>query len=202
MKKYEIKRMADNIDWSDMPIMDIDTPYLDTPENVKAWAQIAYDDEEILVHLWTKEYQHRAVESGPVGKPYEDCCLEFFFSPMEGDNRYFNFENNSIGCFYLGIGTGLHDAVRLIPDGDSGEDIFERKVKHFEGGWEIEYKFPYSFIKRFFPDFKVYEGKKIRANCYKCADLTEPPHYLSWNPVSTENFTFHKPECFGEMVFK
>ena len=179
--------------------MDIDTPYLDTPESVKAWAQIAYNDEAILVHLWTKEYQHRAVETGPIGKPYEDCCLEFFFSPMEGDPRYFNFENNAIGCCYLGIGSGLDDLVRLIPD--TSEDLFDRKVNHFDGGWEIEYSFPYSLIKRFFPDFTVYGGKKIRANCFKCADLTEPPHYLSWSPVSTEKFTFHKPECFGEMVF-
>lgn len=202
MKTYEIKRMAVGSDWSDKPIIDIDTPYLETPDTVKAWAQLAYDDEAILVRLLTEEYQHRATETGPVGKPYEDCCLEFFFSPMEGDVRYFNFENNAIGCFYLGFGSGLHDAVRLIPDGSDGKDIFERRVRHFDGGWEIEYKFPYSFIKRFFPDFKVFEGKKIRANCYKCADLTEPPHYLSWNPVSTENFTFHKPQCFGEMIFK
>ena len=199
MKTYEIKRMDKGSDWSDKPVIDIDTPYLDTPDTVKAWAQLAYDDEAILVRLWTEEYQHRATEVGPVGKPYEDCCLEFFFSPMENDGRYFNFENNAIGCCFLGIGSGLSDLVRLIPDTD--EDLFDRSVAHFEGGWEIEYRFPYSFIKRFFPDFTVYKGKKIRANCFKCADLTEPPHYLSWSPVAKENFTFHKPECFGEMIF-
>ena len=199
MKTYEIKRMDKGSDWSDKPVIDIDTPYLDTPDTVKAWAQLAYDDEAILVRLWTEEYQHRATEVGPVGKPYEDCCLEFFFSPMENDGRYFNFENNAIGCCFLGIGSGLSDLVRLIPDTD--EDLFDRSVAHFEGGWEIEYRFPYSFIKRFFPDFTVYKGKKIRANCFKCADLTEPPHYLSWSPVTEENFTFHKPECFGEMIF-
>ena len=199
MKTYEIKRMEKGSDWSDKPVIDIDTPYLDTPDTVKAWAQLAYDDEAILVRLWTEEYQHRATEVGPVGKPYEDCCLEFFFSPMENDGRYFNFENNAIGCCFLGIGSGLSDLVRLIPDTD--EDLFDRSVAHFEGGWEIEYRFPYSFIKRFFPDFTVYKGKKIRANCFKCADLTEPPHYLSWSPVTEENFTFHKPECFGEMIF-
>ena len=132
-----------------------------------------------------------------VGKTYS--ILQFAKEEYD-DVLYFNFENNAIGCYYLGIGTGLHDAVRLLPDAEN--DIFDRKVKYFEGGWEITYKFPYSFIRRFFPDFKVYEGKKIRANCFKCADKTEPPHYLSWSPVTEENFTFHKPECFGEMVFK
>ena len=200
MKTYEIKKMTAPADWSDKPIIEIDTPYLDTPETVKAWAQIAYDDEALLVRLWTEEYQHRATETGPVGAPYEDCCLEFFFCPMEGDSRYFNFENNAIGCCSLGFGSGLDDLVRLVPDTE--EDIFCRKVTKFEGGWEICYKFPYSFIKRFFPDFTVFEGKKIRANCFKCADLTEPPHYLSWSPVPTENFTFRRPDCFGEMIFK
>ena len=198
MKTYEIKRMT-NGDWSDKPILNIDTPYRITPDTVKAWAQIAYDDEAILVRLWTEEYEHRAVETGKFGEPCKDSCLEFFFCPMEGDPRYLNFENNSVGCFYLGIGTGIPDLMRLIPDSD--EDIFDRKVTKFEGGWEITYKFPYELIRRFFPEFKVFAGKKIRANCFKCADNTNPPHYLSWSPVTLENFTFHKTECFGTMTF-
>ncbi len=191
--------MVSGGDWSDKPILNIDTSYINTPDTVKAWAQLAYDDEAILVRLWTEEYEHRALETGRFGDPYKDCCLEFFFSPMENDPRYFNFENNSNGCYYLGIGTGLSDLIRLIPK--SEEDIFERKVTKFEGGWEITYKFPYELIRRFFPDFKVYEGKTIRANCFKCADMTEPPHYLSWNPVTAKKFTFHTPECFGTMTF-
>ena len=106
MKTYEIKRMTEGGDWSDKPIIDIDTPYLDTPDTVKAWAQIAYDDNAIFVHLWTEEYQHRAVETGPVGAPYEDCCLEFFFSPMEGD------PDTSI------LKTTLSDAVILVSEAD------------------------------------------------------------------------------------
>ena len=199
MKTYEIKRMTKGGDWSDKPVLNIDIPYRLTPDTVKAWAQLAYDDEAILVRLWTEEYEHRAVETGPIGSPCEDSCLEFFFCPMEGDARYLNFENNAIGCCYLGIGTGIPDLIRLVPD--SEEDIFDRKVKKFEGGWEITYKFPYELIRRFFPEFKVYEGKKIRANCFKCADKTEPPHYLSWSPVTREKFTFHAPECFGTMTF-
>ena len=158
MKAYQIKRMTDGGDWSDKPIIYIDTRYFDTPETVKAWAQLSYDDEAILVRLWTEEYQHRATETGPVGAPYEDCCLEFFFSPMEGDGRYFNFENNSIGCCFLGIGTGLSDLVRLIPDTE--EDIFDRKVTKFEGGWEITYKFPYEFVPDFSPILRCTQAKR------------------------------------------
>lgn len=201
MKTYQVKQMTEGADWSDIPTLDIDTPYLDTPKNVKAWAKLAYDDEAILVRLRTEEYEHRAKEAGPLGKPYEDCCLEFFFCPMEGDLRYFNFENNSAGCYWLGFGESVGSRrVRLILRRED-EDAFERAVNVFDGGWEITYRFPYEFIRRFFPDFRVYKGKKMRANCFKCADKTDPPHYLSWSPVSVENFTFHKSECFGEMVF-
>lgn len=166
---------------------------------VKAWAQLAYDDSALLVRLWTVEYKHRAVETGKLGEPCNDSCLEFFFCPMENNATYINFENNSIGCYYLGIGTELPNIIRLIPN--SKEDIFDRNVKKFEGGWEITYKIPYEFIRRFFPEFKVYDGKKIRANCFKCAELIEPPHYLSWSPITREKFTFHASECFGEMIF-
>lgn len=199
MKSYTIKKMT-SYNWSDIPVLNIDTPYLSTPDSVKAWAQLAYNDDAILVRLWTEEFEHRAVETEQLGKPYEDCCLEFFFCPIQDDIRYFNFENNSVGCYFLGIGSGTDDLVRLVPETD--EDIFCREVKHFDGGWEITYQFPFEFIRRFFPSFNVYPGKKIAANCFKCADLTAPPHYLSWSPVPEESFTFHRPDCFGEMIFE
>ncbi|MBR5570284.1 MAG: hypothetical protein IKW10_05250 [Oscillospiraceae bacterium] len=40
----------------------------------------------------------------------------------------------------------------------------------------------------------------IRANCYKCGDLTPKPHYLSWNPVTSPNPDFHRPQDFGLMT--
>ena len=202
MRTYEIKRMAKGGDWSDKPILEMDTRYRNTPDTVKAWAQLAYDDEAILVRLWTLEYEHRALETGILGEPFKDCCLEFFFCPMEGDTRYFNLETNALGCYYLGIGSGLHDLIRLIPDPDADiEPLFDRRITKSEGGWELAYRFPYELIRRFFPNFKVYPGKEIRANCYKCADMTNPPHYLSWSPVTAEKFTFHTPQCFGTMTF-
>ena len=53
-----------------------------------------------------------------------------------------------------------------------------------------------------FTVFKAYSGKKMLANCYKCADKSEPPHYMAWSPIVGEPFRFHRPECFGEMIFE
>ena len=201
MKTYEIKKASGSPDWSEIPYINIDVPYLETPKSITAKAQICYNENELLVHLSTVEENIRAESKGPLDAPCEDSCLEFFFSPMENDKRYFNIEFNMNKCIFLGFGSNVKNLIRLIPE-EPTEEMFAPKVKKTDDGWEIFYRVPYTLIRRFFPDFEVYSGKKIRANCYKCADLSEPPHYLSWSPVSTENFTFHKPECFGEMVFE
>ncbi|MBQ5747163.1 MAG: hypothetical protein IIV81_04390, partial [Clostridia bacterium] len=112
MKSYEIKRFQGGFD--EIPFLEIEEKYLETPDNVSARAQIAYDDEGFLVKLQTKEYEHRAVETGPLGSPCEDCCLEFFFSPMENDGRYFNIEFNSNTCMYLGFASSIKDLKRIV----------------------------------------------------------------------------------------
>lgn len=199
MKTYEIHKVSGIVEWDAVPVIKIDHAYMQTPDTIKAYAQICYNEEELLVHLRTVEKNIRAVENGPLGRPWEDSCLEFFFCPEENDNRYFNIEFNSNGCLFLGFGTGLSDRVRLIK-ADINE-VLCPKINLTDDGWEIFYRIPYSFIKGFFPDFKVYEGKIIKANCYKCADFSEPPHYLSWSTVSENPFTFHNFSCFGTMKF-
>lgn len=199
MNYYKIKKVGSVIDWSAVESLEIGNRYLDTPEEIKAFAQICYNDEGIKVHLWSENDDVRAVEKGPLGAPYEDSCLEFFFAPMDGDVRYFNIEFNSNLCLYLGIGRCMADHTRLIHD--EGAELLSPKASLTETGWEIFYTVPYKFIRRFFPDFEITKGKTIRANCFKCSDMTTPSNYLSWSYVDPVPFDFHKPECFGVMEF-
>ena len=67
-------------------------------------------------------------------------------------------------------------------------------------GWGVEYRVPFAFIRTLFPGFAGAPGGVIRANCYKCGDLTRTPHYLAWNPVRSEAPDFHRPRDFGEMI--
>lgn len=198
MRTYTIKRWTGN--WEDVPSLDMDKRYHETPANVFARAQIAYDDENIYVRLETEEYEHRNVEMPPYGLPCEDSCLEFFFAPVEGDRRYFNIEINSNSCIYFGIGHSIKDLIRLIPD--EHREILFPKIKMKEGGWSVEFVITADLIKIFFPQYTIYSGKKIRANCFKCADKTTPPHYLSWNHLTLGEPSFHDIECFGEMIFE
>ena len=200
MNYYKIKKVTGDIDWSRIDALEMTNKYLDTPDNIRAFAQICYDEKGINIHLWSENDDVRAVETDILGAPYQDSCLEFFFSPMENDERYFNIEFNSNLCLYLGFGRNLSDHTRLIDP--EGAKLFCPNASLTQTGWEIFYSIPYKLILRFFPNFEITDGKTIRANCYKCADLTEPSNYLSWSPVLTDPFTFHRPSCFGIMEFE
>jgi len=200
MKHYTIARANGQPDWAKIPILTIDHPYLQTPAGIDAFAQICYNEDALLLHLQLRVPEVRAVEIGPLGMPCEDSCLEFFFQPVAGDKRYLNLEFNANGCMFLGIGTGIGDLVRLVPD--DPRDIFCPDIRKTSDGWEIFYRIDYSFVRRLFPGAAIRPGETIRANCYACSDLTVPHYYLSWSAIEGQPFTFHRSECFGEMTFE
>ena len=112
MKEYTITR-TENVDWSKVPVIEINEFYGEKAEEITAKAQIAYNDEALLIHLSTNEKNYRKVETDTLGMPCEDSCLEFFFSPINGDKRYFNIEFNANSCMFLGMGSSVNDLTRL-----------------------------------------------------------------------------------------
>ena len=165
---------------------------------VSAFGQLVYDEKALYVRLEAVEAHIRAENTEVSQEPCEDSCLEFFFSPVPGDRRYFNVEFNPNGLMFLGLATGIPDLVRLWP---MEADLFAFSSEHTEGGWAITYEIPHEFIRRFFPSYEVKPGIAIRGNFYKCGDLTERPHFLAWNPFPEERHTFHDPDNFGEFCF-
>lgn len=198
MREYTIHKVNAGFDWADVPTLDIDNLMWTDSTDVRAWAQIAYDDEALHVHLFAKERAIRAEETGVTGMPCEDSCLEFFFCPIWGDDRYFNIEFNPNGCMYLGMGRNVTELIRLLPEDQS----INPRPRRTDDGWEIFYDVPFAFIRRLFPDFTAESGRDMRANCYKCGDKTEKEHYLAWNPPLCERPAFHCPQYFGRMHFE
>ena len=197
MRTYTI--LPKTYDWNNIPVAPIDTR-LWTPEiDISATAQVCYDSESLYLRLTAKEATIRAEENGPLGIPCQDSCLEFFFSPIAEDPRYFNFEFNPVKCMFLGFGSCRHDSVRLLPQ--KPDDLFDACTILTENGWEITYRIPFTFIKLFFENFVAAPGKKMRANFYKCGDFTAQEHYFAWNPVNNPTPDFHRPEYFGELIF-
>lgn len=198
MRTHTIPRKPEVLDWSQIPALPIDNLCWTPAIAITAQAQICYDEEALYVRLSAREAVIRAEHTGPIGMPCEDSCLEFFFSPIPGDDRYLNFEYNPNACLYLGMGSGIHDLVRLLPD---SKNPFRPQPRRIDGGWEIVYQVPTEFVRRFFPDYAPVSGGTIRANFYKCGDLTPQEHYLSWNPMTCDTPAFHRPCDFGLLTF-
>ena len=195
MKSYTITPVSEEINWSDIPALSIDIPHWGTETDIQAQARVCYDSSALHVKMEATEAYIRAEENGPLGNPCRDSCLEFFFSPIDGDMRYFNIEFSPTGCMYLGFG-GSFGLVRLIRD----ENIFSPRIERTATGWEIAYSIPFSFIQQFFPEFSAEPGKNIRANFYKCGDRTVNKHYLAWSPIIDVR-GFHRPEFFAPVYF-
>ena len=196
MKEYTIVRRPADGSFAGVPVMPSEEPAFGSPLVCTAAAQVCYDDEALYVHLWAKEENIRAEVTSRTGMPCEDSCLEFFFSPLENQTRYFNIEYNPNAAMFLGIGLNRYNLVRLLPM----KDWFKAVPARTEDGWEITYKVPYAFIRMFFPEFKAESGGIMHGNCYKCGDLTKVEHYITWNPVDGEA-DFHRPETFGLFRF-
>lgn len=200
VKTYSVARVDGEPDWDALPVLDIDSQQWLDPVDITAHAQLAYGEDALFVRMWAEEENVRAEypESDVLANTYEDSCLEFFISPVADDARYLNFEVNPNCAFGVQIGTVKENRTRLIPP----EGTFSATSERTEDGWEVVYEVPYEFIRTFYPDFTVESGEVLRANFYKCGNLTVQKHYISWNPVDSEMPNFHLPESFGALVFE
>ena len=200
MNRYTIKYFPKNIDWDSVPALDVSNVLWLPDCNIRMSQQICYDDNAIYIHQKSVEKNIRAELSTPLAMVCDDSCMEFFFCPDPDSDRYFNFEWNLNSCLYLGFCANRENSVRLILPNHS--ELFDAHTALTDDGWELFYKIPLSFIRLFFPDFKLESGALLRANCYKCGDKTPHPHYLSWNPSTSETPDFHRPCDFGTMIFE
>lgn len=199
MKEAIICCKNGSINWENVPVLPIENLIHVDSTDVKAQAQICYDADNLYLHFTAWESEIRAEEDGLLGMPCWDSCMEFFFCPQEGDSRYLNFEMNPIGCMHIGYGASIETALKIIPNRDDREaNIFAPEITRFDGGWEMTYRIPVSFIRRLYPDFALYSGKTIRANFYKCAEKTSAPHFMTWNIITRRGRSvFHTPAEFG-----
>ena len=197
MKTYIIEKTCGAPDWSTVPALEADNHLWISSENIHMTAQICYDEEALYLYMRAVEREVRAEHRGPLCPVCEDSCMEFFFSP-EGDDRYINVELNPNGCSFIGIGTGRADRVRITLEQEA--EVLQTQTARTPDGWELTYRLPLTFLRVLYPALSLTPGTVLRANCYKCGDLTPEPHYLSWNPVTSAKPDFHRPCDFGRMV--
>ena len=191
---------VDKPDWSAIEKVELHhQPWL-ADNGVRAWAQACHDGERIHVRMTAKEEKIRATLTEPLDAVCTDSCMEFFFAPDMGDERYINFEWNPLSTLYLGFGGARNTRMRLIVK--DKDELFAPKPFETEDGWGIEFSIPVSFIRQFFPNFAPVSGGSICANFYKCGDQTPKRHYLCWNEVASVKPDFHLREYFGTLYFE
>lgn len=201
MIEYNAKYINGAPDWESLDKAPISNPYLNTPDNISAYAQLCYDDNQFYLHFVKTEPSTLIAQSGELGAPCQDSCLEFFFSPINGDKRYINIEFNASGCVYFGVASNIPSLLRLTAEGKKTSELFCPKAAVTNTGWELFYTVPFELVKRLFPGFDITKQDSMLANFFTCADDTTPPHYLSWSKIEGEPFTFHKQHCFGKINF-
>lgn len=162
---------------------------------------IARNSDAFLIHFTVKEKYVKATYLNDQEDVWQDSCVEFFVN-IPGDAKYKNFEFNCIGtCLASSRKSRKEDVVPLSAEDMSkiqrhatlkktAQDIHELTE------WKLTVKIPFSVIG--IKDITTIQ--ELRANFYKCGDETPAPHYLSWNPIKTEQPDFHCPEFFGTIV--
>lgn len=137
---------------------------------------------------------------------WRDSCVEFFIQPDVQKPFYCNFEFNSLGAFLSQSGTCREDRVFITAEEAQTVSRFvsyESKsevvngVFRFEANWNLQIFLPKALLEN--RGIALKSGNAYRCNFYKCGDDLHDPHFLSWNPVKTENPDFHCPFFFGEM---
>jgi Carbohydrate-binding family 9 len=165
---------------------------------------ISYSDHEIFLKYYVTENYFKAEKTASNERVCEDSCVEFFVSP-EDDGLYYNMEFNAIGTCLLGTGTGRSDSKKVSPEiitkirrlTTAGTKPVREKVGEY--AWTITIAIPFEVFFRH--QVKTLKGKIFRANFYKCGDKLTVPHFVTWNPVGTQEPDYHRPEHFGLLKF-
>ncbi len=182
----------DKVNWKEYPY---------APE---VFFRMAYTEKALLLHYRVCEQSVRARYGKDNEAVWTDSCVECFFQPEEGGD-YYNIECNCAGTLLVGVGKDRRHRERIDLSlirkvqrwASLGTEPFEERPEMC--CWEVALAIPPAVFVRH-PEL-VFAGRTFRGNFYKCGDGLKTPHFLSWNPIETENPDFHRPEFFGELRF-
>lgn len=171
--------------------------------DVKAAFAIQNDENNIYLEFKVEESDVKARYKNFNEPVYEDSCVEFFVS-FDGQN-YYNLEFNCIGNILGAYGSErnmrkalddeLLENIKTCPSlGFNKIEITNRRTE-----WTLSVTIPKETFC--YDNIKSYSGLKAKGNFYKCGDKLIKPHFLSWNPIHSEQPDFHLPEYFGDLEF-
>ena len=198
LDKYSAIISIDQVNWKEK-----------YPYKPEVRAQIAHSNHYIWILANIKENHIKAYALKDYENVWEDSCFEFFVQ-FPNHKKYINFETNCIGVSTADLRTGRDDSTPI-----SKEDLkkfvrissLEQKLTDIYDSntlqeWKLLLGIPKNVLMKYFNTNKEPFPSELRANFYKCGDLTNIPHFLSWNPVNTPECNFHLPEFFGNLILE
>ncbi len=164
--------------------------------------QIGYDNDYIYIRYEVNE-SHIKGEYLNDGEPvWQESCVEFFVKQVESEH-YFNIEANCLGTILASKRKSrTEDVVDLDAESlDSiirGSSLPQKRINKENNldSWALLLGIPFEVIGCAKPP------KSLFANFYKCGDMTNTPHFLSWAPIKSDKPDFHLPQFFGEVIFE
>ncbi len=193
---YTIKKKgSDNI-----PTITI-TDYID-PKGYcpKIVFSVTYSEMGFHVHFDACEKNPKRVINEHFGPVHLDSCLEWFvnFDPSH-TSKYINFEVNAGGIINFSLRVDRNNDEKFTLE---DAECLNIKTEILDDMWTLDYTVPFTFIKKYMPEFEFKKGAVLPSNVYKCGDETETEHYGCWKMVDREKPDFHKPEYFGRMIIE
>lgn len=172
--------------------------------------KMMYDKDNIYVIFRVSDRFVRSVIEEYNGPVSTDACVEFFFSPdINFPERYFNLEINAGGIPLMAYHVYQQKEYQKF----SVEDLKKIEIAHSLPGkvdpeiltpivWTIEYRLPFSVLKKYGSVINPKAGEIWKANFYKTASKGSNPHYLTWSYVDNLEPQFHLPQFFGVIQFR
>lgn len=132
---------------------------------------------------------------------HKDSCMEAFidFNPQDPETGYINFETNAHGALWCAVGPQRNQR-RFIRQ--MGIDVPAPTITITPQAWTATILIPLEMLHLVYGKIEFKAGTRLRANFYKCGDLTAQPHFLSWAPIDLPQPDFHAPSFFGELVLQ
>ncbi len=154
---------------------------------------IYVDGEGFLFRLTCYEKNPRITYLEPGGEVCEDSCLELFvnFAPNQTKD-YINFEMNAAGAYLFCTGPDRYVRSEL-----NTPVMPTVKPKIESDRWSVTLWIPSETIFSVYGPIDFAPGYCFTGNAFKCGDLTESPHYLSWSPMQRDAMDFHRSDRFG-----
>lgn len=198
---YIINRISKVEDIINCPICSIDHYQWPRKEEPKAYARIGLLEGRGLIVSMT------AFEINPLRRFYEenepvyrDSAMEVFinFNPESMEQKYMNFEMNSLGTMLSQFGTSKDR--KWLCDLTEKKGICKATIE--EAQWNVLLEIPLDLIREFHDGKGLETGDEISFNCYKISEEPSIEHYGSYAPIDNPVPNFHLPQFFAKAVIR